>query len=67
MHGPALAARLFIAGMLGLAAYGFWEGTPQDVVNAVRSGNVGALRDGRLIERYWWDPRESNSAPTDYE
>lgn len=44
MHGPVLAARLLIAGILGLAAYGFWEGTPQDVVNAVRSGNVGALR-----------------------
>ena len=35
--------------MLGLAAYGFWEGTPQDVVNAVRSGNVGALR--KAVER----------------
>jgi len=31
-------------GILAVAAYGFWQGTPQDVVNAVRGGNVEALR-----------------------
>ena len=30
--------------ILAVAAYGFWEGTPQDVVNAVRAGNVERLR-----------------------
>ena len=31
-------------GILAIAAYGFWRGTPQDVVNAVRRGNVEAVR-----------------------
>ena len=31
-------------GILAVAAYGFWQGTPQDVVNAVRSGNVEAVQ-----------------------
>ncbi|MES2582125.1 MAG: ankyrin repeat domain-containing protein [Pseudomonadota bacterium] len=30
-------------GILALAAYGFWQGTPQDVVGAVRAGNVERL------------------------
>lgn len=36
-------ARALVLGILAAAAYGFWQGTPQDVVNAVRSGNVEAL------------------------
>ncbi len=36
-------ARALVLGILAAAAYGFWQGTPQDVVNAVRSGNVKAL------------------------
>jgi hypothetical protein len=36
-------ARAVVLGILAAAAYGFWQGTPQDVVNAVRSGNVEAL------------------------
>lgn len=31
-------------GILALAAYGFWQGTPQDVVGAVRAGNVERLK-----------------------
>lgn len=31
-------------GILAVAAYGFWEGTPQDVVGAVRGGNVEGLK-----------------------
>lgn len=30
--------------ILAVAAYGFWRGTPQDVVNAVRAGDVEGLR-----------------------
>ncbi len=30
--------------ILAIAAYGYWEGTPQDVVNAVRRGDVEALK-----------------------
>jgi uncharacterized protein len=37
-------ARAVPLGILAVAAYGFWEGTPQDVVNAVRSGDVEALQ-----------------------
>lgn len=31
-------------GILAVAAYGYWEGTPQDVVNAVRGGDVEGLK-----------------------
>jgi uncharacterized protein len=31
-------------GILAVAAYGYWEGTPQDVVNAVRAGDVEGLK-----------------------
>ena len=48
-------ARGLVLGILAVAAYGFWQGTPQDVVNAVRSGNVDglkavltALKEGRI-------------------
>ena len=33
-----------VLGILGVAAYGFWQGTPQDVVEAVRRGNVAKLQ-----------------------
>lgn len=36
-------ARAVPIGILAVAAYGFWQGTPQDIVNAVRSGDVAAL------------------------
>jgi uncharacterized protein len=31
-------------GILAVAAYGYWQGTPQDVVNAVRGGDVEGLK-----------------------
>jgi ankyrin repeat protein len=37
-------ARALVLGILALAAYGFWQGTPQDVVNAVRRGDAAALQ-----------------------
>lgn len=37
-------ARFLVLGILGVAAYGFWQGTSQDVVNAVRRGNVDGLK-----------------------
>ncbi len=37
-------ARAVPLGILAVAAYGFWQGTPQDVVNAVRSGDVEGLQ-----------------------
>jgi hypothetical protein len=37
-------ARAVPIGIIAIAAYGFWQGTPQDVVNAVRSGNVKAFQ-----------------------
>ena len=37
-------ARGLVLGILGIAAYGFWQGTPQDVVSAVRRGNVAKLQ-----------------------
>jgi len=47
-------ARLLVLGIVSAAGYGYWQGTPQDVVNAVRSGNVAALtaafaRDPALV------------------
>lgn len=30
--------------ILGLGAYGFWQGTSQDIVDAVRAGDVGAVK-----------------------
>ncbi|MFT3779192.1 MAG: ankyrin repeat domain-containing protein [Ottowia sp.] len=35
---------LVVFSILAVAAYGFWEGTPQDVVNAVRAGDVERFR-----------------------
>jgi len=37
-------ARAVPLGILAVAACGFWQGTPQDVVNAVRSGDVEAVK-----------------------
>lgn len=37
-------ARLLVLSILGVAAYGYWQGTPEDVVYAVRGGNVEALQ-----------------------
>ncbi len=37
-------ARALVLGILAVAAYGFWQGTPQDVVNKVRAGNVEGLK-----------------------
>ena len=37
-------ARALVLGILAVAAYGFWQGTPQDVVGAVRRGNVEGLK-----------------------
>jgi ankyrin repeat protein len=41
-------------GIVALAAYGYWEGTPQDIVNAVRRNDVAAVtaalaRDSALV------------------
>ena len=38
------AARGLVLGILAVAAYGFWRGTEQDVVNAVRRGDVEGLQ-----------------------
>ena len=37
-------ALLLVLGIVVVAAYGYWQGTPQDIVGAVRAGNVAALR-----------------------
>ena len=37
-------ARGLVFGMLALAGYGFWQGTSQDVVDAVRRGDVDGLK-----------------------
>lgn len=37
-------ARALVLGILAVAAYGFWQGTPQDVVNVVRRGDVAAVK-----------------------
>lgn len=37
-------ARLFVLGIAGFLGYAFWRGTPDDVVHAVRSGDVAALK-----------------------
>lgn len=37
-------ARGLVLGILAVAAYGYWQGTPEDVVYAVRRGNVEALK-----------------------
>lgn len=37
-------ARAVPIGIIAIAAYGFWQGTSLDVVNAVRLGNVKALQ-----------------------
>jgi uncharacterized protein len=37
-------ARGLVFGILAVAAYGFWQGTPQDVVDAVRRSDVDALK-----------------------
>jgi hypothetical protein len=41
-------------GIVALAAYGYWQGTPQDIVNAVRRGDLSAVtaalaRDPALV------------------
>ena len=43
MRTPVFAYLLVLA-IVGVAAYGYWEGTPQDTVNAVRKGNVDQFR-----------------------
>lgn len=42
-------ARAVPLGILAVAAYGFWQGTSQDVVGAVRGGNVEGLK--RALDR----------------
>ena len=37
-------ARGLVFGILAVAAYGFWQGTPQDVVDAVHRGDVDGLK-----------------------
>jgi len=37
-------ARTVFLGILAVAAFGFWQGTPQDVVAAVRRGDVEGLK-----------------------
>ena len=37
-------ARGLVLSILAVAGYGFWQGTPQDVVNAVRRGDVAGLK-----------------------
>ncbi len=37
-------ARGLVLGILAIAGYGFWRGTPQNVVGAVRTGNVERLK-----------------------
>lgn len=37
-------ARLMVLGILGFAAYGFWEGTPDDLVGMVNRGDVAGLK-----------------------
>lgn len=38
------AARLLVLGILGIAAYGYWEGIPDDVIGMVNTGNVEGLK-----------------------
>lgn len=40
---------LLLLGIIGLGAYGYWQGTSQDVVAAVRAGDVDAVK--RAIAR----------------
>lgn len=65
-------ARALVLSILAVAAYGYWQGTPEDVVYAVRRGQVEQLR--RALKR---DPAnvhtksyaqayETQSARTDY-
>lgn len=44
MRPPLVIAILLVTAIVGLAVYGFLEGTPQDVVNHVRTGDVEAFR-----------------------
>jgi ankyrin repeat protein len=65
-------ARALVLGILAVAAYGFWQGTPQDVVNAVRSGNVEALnaalrRDPASVHtKVYAQAYETQTARTNY-
>lgn len=43
-------------GVAGFAAYGFWRGTPQSIVDAVRSGDLAAVR--ARLDR---DPAEAHT------
>ena len=44
MTTRAGVALVVLFGMLGLGAYGYWQGTSQDVVGAVRAGDVVAVK-----------------------
>ena len=42
--GRVLLAHLFVLAILGVAAFGYWQGTPDDLVEAVRAGDVERVR-----------------------
>lgn len=46
MQTRTLAAWIFVVVVAGLATYAYWQGTPQDIVNAVRSGDLAAVSAG---------------------
>lgn len=65
-------ARGLVLGILAVAAYGFWQGTPQDVVNAVRGGNVDGLKaalrkdPARVHTKVYAQAFETQTARTNY-
>lgn len=65
-------ARGLVFGILAVAAYGFWQGTPQDVVNAVRRGDVEGLKSAlrkdpeNVHTKVYAQAYESQSARNNY-
>ena len=65
-------ARVFVLGIIAVGGYGFWQGTPQDVVNAVRTGDVERLKSAlardpaKVHTKVYAQAYETQSARSNY-